>query len=109
MYFSYSIIGKLQLLINIIFFFWEYRKGAPEVYLPPVIEYAKNNAQKIFLIDKPTDVQQDKIKSINSDLRQAVAKAEKQQSTINIGEGMEINVSKECARNNFLKQPSLNN
>lgn len=40
-------------LINIVFFIWEYRKGAPEIYLPPVYENSLAStkyAQKISLL-----------------------------------------------------------
>lgn len=38
------------LLVNIIFFFWEYRKGAPAIYLPPVTEATTFKADKIILL-----------------------------------------------------------
>lgn len=38
------------LLVNIIFFFWEYRKGAPAIYLPPITEATTFNAHKITLL-----------------------------------------------------------
>ncbi|MBE0468468.1 MAG: hypothetical protein IBX55_03045 [Methyloprofundus sp.] len=42
------------LLSNIVFFFWEYRKGAPEIYLPKNIESQTSNAnpQQIFLLSE---------------------------------------------------------
>jgi len=42
------------LLGNIVFFFWEYRKGAPEIYLPISIENkaVNDNQQKIFLLSE---------------------------------------------------------
>ncbi len=42
------------LLCNIIFFFWEYRKGAPEIYLPNSIENKLNNdnSSQIFLLSE---------------------------------------------------------
>ncbi len=41
------------LLGNIVFFFWEYRKGAPEIYLPTNIESkASNENQQIFLLSE---------------------------------------------------------
>ncbi|NOQ63128.1 MAG: hypothetical protein GQ582_01290 [Methyloprofundus sp.] len=42
-------------LINIIFFFWEYRKGAPEIYLPPSFENHADStryAEKIVLLSE---------------------------------------------------------
>jgi len=47
-----KIILFFTVLINITFFLWEYRKGAPEIYLPAVIEYSTANAEKIVLLDK---------------------------------------------------------
>jgi len=42
------------LLGNIVFFFWEYRKGAPEIYLPTDIERkaSNDNQQQIFLLSE---------------------------------------------------------
>lgn len=42
------------LLGNIVFFFWEYRKGAPEIYLPTSIENkaVNDNQQQIFLLSE---------------------------------------------------------
>lgn len=40
----------LTLLVNIVFFLWEYRKGAPAVYLPPAFKYSTSDAQQILLL-----------------------------------------------------------
>jgi hypothetical protein len=42
------------LLCNIVFFFWEYRKGAPEIYLPISIEnkVSNDNPSQIFLLSE---------------------------------------------------------
>jgi len=42
------------LLGNIVFFFWEYRKGAPEIYLPTSVENkaVNDNQKKIFLLSE---------------------------------------------------------
>jgi len=42
------------LLCNIVFFFWEYRKGAPDIYLPASIESkaSNDNQQQIFLLSE---------------------------------------------------------
>ena len=42
-------------LANIVFFIWEFRKGAPEVYLPPSYENSigiQNHSQKIMLLSE---------------------------------------------------------
>lgn len=46
----------LTLLVNIVFFLWEYRKGAPSVYLPPAFEYSASDAQQILLLTKPPEI-----------------------------------------------------
>jgi len=43
------------LLVNIVFFLWQYRKGAPDVYLPPSYENSLGSskyAQKIMLLSE---------------------------------------------------------
>ncbi len=42
------------LLVNIVFFFWEYRKGAPEIYFPTNIENTADydSQQQIFLLSE---------------------------------------------------------
>lgn len=42
-------------LVNVVFFFWQYRKGAPEIYLPPSYENNLDSAkytQKIMLLSE---------------------------------------------------------
>ncbi len=46
----------LTLLVNIIFFLWEYRKGAPSVYLPPPFEYSASDAQQILLLTEAPEM-----------------------------------------------------
>jgi hypothetical protein len=57
------------LLGNIVFFFWEYRKGAPEIYLPTDIERkaSNDNQQQIFLLSElPAKVVSLEIDSANN-------------------------------------------
>jgi hypothetical protein len=46
----------LTVLINITFFLWEYRKGAPEVYLPQRLEHSQADAQNIILLSNPPEI-----------------------------------------------------
>jgi len=55
------------MLVNIIFFFWEYRLGAPEIYLPPATKSATLNAQKIILLSQPPKLQEEAIKTADQD------------------------------------------
>ena len=46
-------------LVNIVFFLWEYRKGAPEIYLPPSYENSiglASYAEKIILLSETPEV-----------------------------------------------------
>ncbi len=43
-------------LINIIFFVWEYRKGAPEIYLPPNYEKSLGSAKYVQQIKLLTEI-----------------------------------------------------
>ncbi len=46
------------LLVNIVFFFWEYRKGAPDIYLPPNYDElidSVNVVQQIMLLSEVQD------------------------------------------------------
>ena len=48
-------------LINVVFFFLQYRKGAPEIYLPPYYETSTDSAshtKKISLLSEISAVEQ---------------------------------------------------
>lgn len=50
-----KIIFLCVFLVNVVFFFWQYRKGAPEIYLPPSYENNLDSAkytQKIMLLSE---------------------------------------------------------
>ncbi|HIG64007.1 MAG TPA: hypothetical protein EYQ43_00105 [Methyloprofundus sp.] len=59
-------IFYLTLLINIIFFLWEYRKGAPEIYFPQRLEYSQGNAQNIILLNNSPEIPEEKIRRIRA-------------------------------------------
>jgi len=47
------------LLVNITFFLWEYRKGAPDIYFPKAhLQLQQNNLQGIVLLSELPDVNQ---------------------------------------------------
>ncbi len=73
----------LILLINIAFFLWEYRKGAPDIYLPPPIEYSTRDTQKIILIGNRPEIPEEFIKNSDTAQDQLVSKPEKQLDTDN--------------------------
>lgn len=71
----------LVLLINITFFLWEYRKGAPDIYLPPPIESANSDTQKIILLSKPPVIAKEPVKSADNAQVELVSNPEKQLDT----------------------------
>lgn len=71
----------LTLFINITFFLWEYRKGAPDIYLPPAYKYSENDAQKIVLLSIPPEILKQSIKIADTGLGQPVVRPENQAST----------------------------
>lgn len=72
-------------LLNIVFFFWEYRRGAPGIYLPPNYEvHASSNIDehKIVLISKPPVVKERKSKKKPSKDKALSLKLKKQNAVI---------------------------
>jgi hypothetical protein len=73
----------LTVLINITFFLWEYRKGAPEVYLPQRLEHSQADAQNIILLSNPPEIPEEKINSIDVGQDQPVSQPAQQLITGN--------------------------
>ena len=71
---SMKFVFFLSLLINIIFFLWEYRKGAPDIYLPPTFEYSKSDTQKIVLLKATMTIDASKTLIACYQLNQTVTK-----------------------------------
>ncbi len=57
-----KLVFFLCLLINITFFLWEYRKGAPGIYLPPAFEYSESDAKKIIVLANSPEISAQPIK-----------------------------------------------
>jgi len=76
-------VFSLALLINITFFLWEYRKGAPDIYLPTPIEYSTIDTQKIILLNEPPAIPIESNKNTDTAQDQLVTKPEQQLDTDN--------------------------
>ncbi|OQK18259.1 hypothetical protein AU255_10640 [Methyloprofundus sedimenti] len=82
-------IFSLVLLINITFFLWEYRKGAPDIYLPPPIDSANSDTQKIILLSNSPAIAKESIQSVDTAEGELVSNAEKQAETVDEIEAMD--------------------
>lgn len=73
-----KIIFFFTLLINITFFLWEHRKGAPEIYLPTPFAYSTANSQKITLQGNRPEFHEQRDKGTNSASEQPLAEPAEQ-------------------------------
>lgn len=73
----------LVLLINSIFFLWQYRKGAPEIYLPRLEKNSSASTETIILLDHLPEVAAEIATKVQINRTQTLLESVKQKMTDN--------------------------